>query len=284
MAETAVRGVRLALLALGVAAVGGAYAIWTRSQPDAVVVVADPPAAVVAAPGMDLQAPAAVVEAPPAEVVVAEPPAVEVADAPPSPPTFDVVRIEPDGAALIAGTAPADARVSIRLDGVEEIRTQAGSDGAFVAQFTLAPNPAPRLMGLVAVLADGTEVAGADTVAIAPIAATPPVTAAAEPAPAPPAALLLSDEGAAVIQGPAPIAAGEGVAVALDAIAYAPDGAVQLAGQGQGGAALRIYLDNAALMDAVVGDDGKWTVTLPEVTPGIYTLRVDQLAADGAVN
>jgi nucleoid-associated protein YgaU len=286
MAETAVRGVRLALLVLGLAAVGGGYAIWTRSQPDDVV-VADPPAVGVTEPETDLRVPtpAEVVETPPAPEADAaeEPPPVAVAETPPLPPEFDVVRIEPDGAALIAGTAPADAKISIRLDGVEEMRTQAGSDGAFVAQFTLAPNPAPRLMGLVAVLDDGTELAGAETVAIAPIVATPPLTTAAEPVPTPPAALLLSDEGAQVIQGPAPIAPAEKVAVVLDAITYAPDGAVQLAGQGQAGLALRLYLDNAALVDTKVGDDGTWAVTLPDVTPGIYTLRVDQLGADGAV-
>jgi nucleoid-associated protein YgaU len=93
----------------------------------------------------------------------------------------------------------------------------------------------------------------------------------------------LTDEGAEVLRAPEAVAAGDPVPVTLDAISYAPDGAVQLAGRGQGGATLRIYLDNAAVADAAVLADGAWALTLPDTAPGIYTLRIDQLAADGAV-
>jgi nucleoid-associated protein YgaU len=98
--------------------------------------------------------------------------------------------------------------------------------------------------------------------------------------------LLLSDEGVAVIQGPEPIATADpadAADVTLDTIAYAPDGAVQLAGRGQGGGGLRLYLDNAPVMDAAVGADGAWAVTMPDISPGLYTLRIDQLGSDGAV-
>ncbi|MCU0803065.1 MAG: LysM peptidoglycan-binding domain-containing protein [Rhodobacteraceae bacterium] len=196
------------------------------------------------------------------------------------------MRIEPDGAALIAGRAPPDAQISLLLDGVQETRVQTDSSGNFVAQFTVPPNPAPRLLGLVATLADGTTLEGAETVAIAPIIATVPeatATPAPEAAPVAPAPLLLTDEGAEVLRAPEAVAAGDPVPVTLDAISYAPDGAVQLAGRGQGGATLRIYLDNAAVADAAVPADGAWALTLPETAPGIYTLRIDQLAADGAV-
>jgi nucleoid-associated protein YgaU len=140
---------------------------------------------------------------------------------------------------------------------------------------------------MMATLDDGTTIAGAGTVAIAPIAARAPV-ATAEPAPEPvvpepPAALLVTESGAAVIQGPAPITPGEVATLSLDAISYAPDGAVQLAGKGQGDATLRIYLDNTAKLDAAVGSDGTWAVTLPDTAPGIYTMRIDQLGADGTV-
>ncbi len=298
MADGAVNGVRVILLLLGAGAVAGSYAIWQGNQPDVSAPVAGAvadapvaeamasapaePAPAIAEPAVpdvaatDLVAPEAAV----AEDLTPEPP-------PPAAPTFDVVRIEAGGAALIAGTAPADARVSLLLDGVEELRVQAGGDGAFVAQFTLPPNPAPRLLTMVAVLADGTEIAGDDTVAVAPVAAVVP-EAAEEPA-APPAAILLTDEGAEVIQGPMAVVPPEAevldtTAVTLDTIAYAPDGAVQLSGRGQGEEALRIYLDNTAVMDAAIGGDGKWSVTLPTTAPGIYTLRIDQMGADGNVS
>ncbi|MGL4320539.1 MAG: hypothetical protein ACRCS3_06715, partial [Paracoccaceae bacterium] len=159
---------------------------------------------------------------------------------PPVPPSFDVVRIEPDGSALIAGKAPPDAQVSLNLDGVQETRVQADSQGNFVAQLTFAPNPAPRILSLLATLDDGTTVPGEDTVAVAPIAAVVP-EAEPEAEPAPPATLLLTDEGGQVLQPPEPVAEGEPASVVLDAISYAPDGAVQLAGRGQAGATLRVY-------------------------------------------
>jgi nucleoid-associated protein YgaU len=307
MAEGVTNGTRVILLLLGVGAVGGGYALWQANQRPPVA-GADAPGEESAVAAARLPEPAAPEEAAPepsasepvaaapaaSELAVPEPAAPEPAatepaappPAPPALPTFDVVRIEADGVALIAGTAPADARVSLRLDGVEEVRVQAGADGAFVAQLALPPNPAPRLLSMVAILADGTELAAGQTVAVAPVAALPPVAAAPEaaPEPAPPAAILLTDEGAEVIQGPTPVTPGEKTGVALDTIAYAPDGAVQLSGRGRGDHALRIYLDNAAVMDARTGPDGKWAVTLPDVSPGVYTLRIDQIAADGAVS
>ncbi|MGL5008781.1 MAG: LysM peptidoglycan-binding domain-containing protein [Paracoccaceae bacterium] len=231
----------------------------------------------------------------PAVEPAAEPEPLAEPEPAPMAPGFDVVRIEPDGSALIAGTAPPDTMVSLQLDGVEEIRVQADPDGKFVALFTLAPNPAPRLLSLMATLDDGSDLPGAATVAIAPIAATVPVASAepvAEPAaepeavaePEPPATLLVTEEGAEVIQPPVTVPAGEPVPVSLDAIAYAPDGAVQLSGRGAAGQGLRIYLDNLATTDASVAEDGTWAVTLPETAPGIYTMRIDQIAADGAVS
>jgi nucleoid-associated protein YgaU len=302
-------GVRVALLLLGVGVAAGGYVIWQANQRPAVTDAAAPSgdAAVPAASdagtpevvaGVPVPEPIAPEEAAPEEAapepvtpepVAAEPVAPEpVAPEPPAPvvPTFDVVRIEADGAALIAGTAPADARISLRLDGVEEVRVQAGKDGAFVAQFALPPNPAPRLLSMVAVLADGTELAADETVAVAPVAAVVPLASASDaaPEPEPPAAILLTDEGAEVIQGPTPLVVDETTEIALDTIAYAPNGAVQLSGRGQGDRTLRIYLDNLAVMEATTGADGKWAVTLPETAPGIYTLRIDQMAADGSVS
>jgi hypothetical protein len=75
----------------------------------------------------------------------------------------------------------------------------ASASGEFAALFTLAPNPAPSLMTLVATLADGTEVALPAAIALGPIAG-PEV--AADVAEAPPAALLLTEEGATVVQPP----------------------------------------------------------------------------------
>lgn len=305
MSEGSAMGMRVILLLLGFGVAGGGYAIWRSNQPDAAA-TGDAPAAEVAAAAPVPTAPPATGEpatTPAAESAIAAAPAVDpepaaaaAATAAPEPeqlaqpessavlPTFDVVRVAPDGATTIAGTAAPDAQISLQLDGFEQTRVQAGPDGKFVALFSLAPNPAPRLLSMVATLADGSTLQSAGTVAIAPIAAAVPVASGdAEPAPPPPAALLLTEDGAEVIQGPTPVAPGEVAVVSVDAITYAADGAVQLAGRGQADATLRIYMDNMATMDAQVGADGKWSVALPDTVPGVYTLRIDQLGDGEAV-
>ena len=255
-----------------------------------------------------------IVEGPTAEVlpeapVVTDPPVAGVAAAgvaalPVTAPSFDLVRVDPDGAVLVAGRAQAGAQVDVQVDTVEVASTIADSNGKFVAQFMLAPGNAPRLMALVMRMPGEPAVPGKDTVAIAPFSA-PVVTAAVEPAPlalaeavpealatalpeakpepSPPAALLVTPKGVEVLQPDTPLPAGLAENVSIDSIAYAPDGAVMLGGRGLPLRFLRIYLDNAGIAELVVPQSGQWARTLPGVAPGIYALRVDQLDAEGKV-
>lgn len=109
-----------------------------------------------------------------------------------------------------------------------------------------------------------------------------PVTVAPQAAkqePAQPTILKTSSQGVEVLQS-APLAPGD---VALDAISYDEAGEVLLAGRGDEDAHVRVYLDNAPLTTTPVDDDGRWQVELPQVDTGTYTLRVDQLDAQGDV-
>lgn len=107
-------------------------------------------------------------------------------------------------------------------------------------------------------------------------ASVPQVT---EQVPAAPTILKTSSKGVEVLQA-APLAPGD---VALDAISYDEAGEVLLAGRGDEDAHVRVYLDNAPLTTTPVDDDGRWQVELPQVDTGTYTLRVDQLDAQGDV-
>ncbi|MFW2586672.1 LysM peptidoglycan-binding domain-containing protein [Sagittula sp. SSi028] len=71
--------------------------------------------------------------------------------------------------------------------------------------------------------------------------------------------------------------------VALDSISYDSDGDVILAGRGQDEAFVRVYLNNEALVTSPIAGDGAWDVALPDVDTGTYTLRVDQVDAEGTV-
>ena len=145
-----------------------------------------------------------------------------------------------------------------------------------------------------------------DTVALAPIVAplvsatideasaptVEPETSVASEAPAQteapvqpeaPAAILLTQDGAKVLQSGADVPSELRANVTIDTISYTAEGAVQLGGRGQGAAFVRLYLDGKDLSTLEVAADGQWTATLLEIEPGIYTLRADQIDSAGKV-
>ncbi len=110
----------------------------------------------------------------------------EVAQAPVGP-GFDLVRIDPQGAAVIAGTAAPGAVVILLADGVEVGRATADSTGKFVALFDMPPSDAPRSLSAQMLVEGAEAVASAGTVLIAPVRpvelaqVAPEVAAEAEP-------------------------------------------------------------------------------------------------------
>lgn len=72
--------------------------------------------------------------------------------------------------------------------------------------------------------------------------------------------------------------------VVIDSISYSADGDVQISGRAADpaqGNDLRIYLNNQPIVTTELAA-GDWATDLPNVDPGVYTLRVDQVA-EGAV-
>ena len=266
--------------AVAVAAVVGI--LWYAQRPELVAPAAETAAAGTEATGAD----AATTAAAPAPAAMPGAAAPAAAESPASvAPSFDTVRVTPVGEAVVAGRAMAGAELALRVDGDEVARSTADANGAFVSMFTLPPSDKPRMLSLV-MLGDP-EVPAAASVALAPTGATltEPEKPAAAPEPettvatVPPTALLVTEDGAQVLQGAA-VAPGN---VSIAAITYTPDGAVQLSGRGDPASTVRLYLDNTPVADATVAGSGGWTAVLRGIVPGIYTLRADQTNAEGKV-
>jgi nucleoid-associated protein YgaU len=270
------RGLILGAAALVVAGIG--YLGWqvSRPLPEAEVV-----AAATSTPAPESAAPAA------AEPTEGPKPVL---------PKIDVWRVSPEGAAVVSGLADPGATVEVLVDGVAVATGEAAASGEFAILFDLAANAEPSLMWLSMTGDDGTVTASEEMVALGPVAG--PVIAEAapeEPAPAQlpeeppvdvaaaPPAILLSDEGAVVLQDAETPEQDVLQNVVIDTITYTPDGEVQVGGRGGAGAVLRIYLDNAQKAEIAVSSTGQWLTTLLDTEPGIYTLRVDQLDAAGKV-
>jgi hypothetical protein len=221
-------------------------------------------------------------------------------------PAFDVVRVEPTGDAVIAGRASPRASVQLRSDGQVVAQTNADESG----QFAFLPPPfsagGHRLQ--LAARNEGASEVYSDAVGI-----DVPVTAlAAAPNPPPgamgagPAALVAKkriDEPARLTVTPYPLAklkpptnAAADTRVAsigsAQAGAAAPrvsvlsveangDGGLEAKGVADPNALVRLYLNNAFLAEAVVGADGRWSLTVQRgMKPGAYAIRADQI--DGA--
>ena len=113
-----------------------------------------------------------VAEAEPEQEVEAEAEAVETpTEEPPTPlegPKFDVVRIDPFGSAVIAGTAAPGARVVLSADGEAVANAVADGNGKYVALFDLPASTDPRSLSAEMTTVEGVVVPSSGTVLIAP--------------------------------------------------------------------------------------------------------------------
>lgn len=124
-----------------------------------------------------------------------------------------------------------------------------------------------------------------DGAAPAPSAVDPNVAAVTPETPASPAVLAITADGVEVVQ---PSVASDTPPevmsnVALDTITYNPAGDVVLGGRALGQGFVQVYVDNTPVSRLPVDEDGTWRGDLPDVDTGVYTLRIDEVDADGVV-
>ena len=256
-----VRPVVLSLCGAGVLAVAG-WLVWRAPQDDL-------------APPRNPTVPAAAPAA-------ATPPPLAPAPTVQAGPSFDIVRIAPNGDAVMAGRAPPGAEVVIREAAAEIGRTRADAAGqwAFVTPQPLGPGA--RELRLRAILRDGRTLDGDTPVLImVPERAPPPVAGAAiAAAPAAPALLLPPNAAPRLLQaGPAAAAK-----LGLDVLDYDDQGDVRFAGSAPVGATVDVYVDRRKVGDALSDAQGRWTLT-PQTTmpPGDHALRIEQRGPDGKI-
>ena len=213
-------------------------------------------------------------------------------DLPPAP-EISTFRLDPDGQMLLAGRAQPGWKVSVLLDGEPLISLQPENNGDFVEFLKLNADQGSRILALIMTSPDtGEVVASHDEVIITALEENIVVSKQAagtgtdgeDAQNTTTTTVLLADEnGVQVLQTPAEDAPEVMSTVALDAISYSEDGEVQLSGRGLGEGFVRVYLDNAPVTLTPIEADGNWQSQLAEVDSGVYTLRVDELDANGNV-
>lgn len=297
-------------LAGGTAAVAGAAYVSGALDP----FLAKPPAAVAALP--ETQPDAATPKAerlPGAEPAAPSAPAAPETAAPATPaahepamPSFDIVRVEPDGSVVIAGRAAPQSQVDLLTDGgvVGGAKADATGDFAIVLDKPLAPGD--YQLTLRATPPAGAAVGSAETAVVSipkapdgPVLAmveepgkaaqviTAPQPAPAQTAPAASAALEAASQPAEAAPAatkpaePATVPAVDKPSVAVQAVEIEGK-KVFVAGTAQPNQRVRVYAGEMLLGETKADPNGRFLVEAERDLPvGNYVIRADALGADG---
>ena len=190
----------------------------------------------------------------------------------PVPPSFDVVRIDPQGNTVMAGRSAPAATVII-LDGENEIG-RIVSDGqgewVFIPAQPLAPGTHELSLRVDQTDADPLV---SENVVVMSVPEQGGDILIIETA---------RDGGTSrVLQAPTQVSS---IELSIETVDYDSEGRVALSGQARTGNTIQVYLDNTFVGRSDVDSTGYWSVESDAVaTPGDHTVRADELNADSTV-
>ena len=202
--------------------------------------------------------------------VVEEDKTTEVEDLDDNNPKFDLVRVEEDGSAIIAGSAMPNSEVRLLVDGKELEVVEADGSGTFAILTTIPTGEKPLELQLED--ANDKSVKSKDTVLVIPNKETENKS---------PKIVIAETSGEIIVQEQNETAP-QIQSLSLDTINYTASGDVVLAGRAASEQTVRIYVDNEPVVLGEV-NNGKWNFEIPNIEEGIYTLRVDALNKEGEV-
>ncbi len=195
-------------------------------------------------------------------------------------PSFDVVRVEPTGEAVVAGRGEPGSEVSLVDRGVVVAHMTIDGSG----QFALLP---PTLGEGEHYLTLQTAKTGQGPV---PSSQSVAVSIAKSGTAKPMVAILSPDQPARVLSDGTPLVsslatAGPSAPVSIQSVEAGQGGQFTASGSAHAGNQCRVYLNGAFLADVTAGKDGRWSVKVEHgMRPGKYTVRADELeAASGKV-
>jgi nucleoid-associated protein YgaU len=212
-----------------------------------------------------------------------------------APPSFDVVRVNPSGDAVIAGRAEPDAEVTILDQGKAIGSVKADGRGEWVFLPDSALDPGEHSFTLESKPDDAAESQAAKQESETSVVVLVPQVAkdiAGRTSEQPSGALAIevpkSGTGPTrvlnVPNQPAEASAGAPKVPEISAIDYDPEGRAVLSGRAPEGARLFVYLDNESIGESVADENGLWTFTpSTPVKPGLHVIRVDQVDETGKV-
>lgn len=190
-------------------------------------------------------------------------------------PAFDIVRVAPDGTAVLAGRAEPKSDVALMLMPETELgRVKAGDDGNWSM---IINDPLPtgnQELYLLAYLPDGQKLRSKHTVVVS-------ITESRDRLPL----VVLGSPGSAsrVLQDPDHIpSSGE---LVLHTIDYDEVGGVVFAGEAKPSTTVRIISDGQLIGQVTADASGHWQMTSPvPLSEGVHKLQIDQIEESGRVS
>ena len=218
-----------------------------------------------------------VADAPPPPVAP-EAPKQPVAAAPSiTPPSFDVVRVEPTGELVVGGRGEPSSEMTLLSDGKPLDAAKVGSNG----QFAMVPEPltpGSHDLALSMKMADGTTVLSAQNVAVdVPETKNDPLLVA-KTEEGKTTQILAQTTPESSPSPSTPDAVSGRANVAITVVEAEDTGTLYAAGKAAAGASVRLYLNDSYLATADVGPDAAWSLKIAKgVVPGQYKVRVDDV-------
>ena len=268
----------LALAAFCVIGAGGLYLYETHGQ-----LIPQPAGPAVTAAASKDAAPkaAAVASAQPAPAQTAaltpEPSAAPTA-ASAAAPSVDVVRVDKNGALVMAGRAAPGETLTIQNGNATLGTVTAGDDG----QWVFLPD-ATLPSGVQQLSVSGSSARAGDAAGKTTVLLSLPgnsATGTSGQAAGPMVVLSQGNAPPRLLEGPA----GHSGPVGLDIVQYDEQGRIRFTGHAAPGRSVRLYVNNKAIGDAVADAHGTWSLTpSQDLKPGLYSLRTDELTPGGKV-
>jgi nucleoid-associated protein YgaU len=210
--------------------------------------------------------------APPGEVATTPGEADADARAEPTLPSFDIVYVNRNGDAVIAGRAKPGAKVTVFANGDPLAETTAIENGDWQIESPTPLAEGPVELSVEMTTTDGQTIRSDQTVII-----YVPKRASDRPL------VVRTTPGgpSVVLQDPTEEVAGLGP-LSLDVIDYDDSGAVIFSGRAEPGRVVQILINRQFLAQTTSDAKGRWTITPAQtIAPGVYVLNVVQLDENG---
>lgn len=188
----------------------------------------------------------------------------------PSLPSFDIVRVDRTGYAVIAGRAAPGAKVTILANEDPLAEATAEADGSWVISTETPLDAGPVELGLEMTTVDGVTIRSDQTIIIYVPQREGDMPLVLRTTPGGATEVLQEARDQGVGMGP----------LSLETIDYDDQGAVIFAGRAEAGRVVQLFANSQFVGQTTADEAGRWrlTATMP---PGVYTLHVIQLDADG---